>query len=82
MIATQKYLSGWKQSNDPPLPEDVCLYREGEDWPVLVSVTHDGDAWLFDDKPDAKFVRAPEIPLPNDLVPPPPTFILQQARIK
>src|SRR6266536_4550937 len=24
MIATQIYLSGWRQSNEPPLPEDIC----------------------------------------------------------
>jgi hypothetical protein len=24
MIRTQMYLGGWKQSNDPPLPEDIC----------------------------------------------------------
>lgn len=65
MTETKSYLSDWKQSNDPPLPEDVCLYREGEAWPVLVSVTHDGDAWLYDDEPGAAFVSVPEIELPR-----------------
>jgi putative SOS response-associated peptidase YedK len=46
--------------------------------PVLASVTHDGDAWLFDDAPDAEFVHPPEIALPYELIPPPPDFILQQ----
>ena len=73
-------LSGWVQRNDPPLPEDLCLYREGEAWPVLVSVTHDGDAWLYDDDPDATFVRTPTIPLPSDLIPPAPSFIVESRR--
>jgi hypothetical protein len=79
MIRTQKYLSGWKQSSDPPLPEDICLYRDGDPWPMLVTVTHDGDAWLFDDEPNAAFVRIPTIALPADLIPPPPDFIVEAA---
>ena len=75
MIKIQKYLSGWKQSNDPPLPEDICLYRQGDASPLLVSVTHDGDAWLFDDAPGVNFVSVPEIELPPDLIPPPPDFV-------
>ena len=77
MSDVKKHLSGWKQSNNPPLPEDICLYREGDAWPVLVSVTNDGDAWLLDDKPDADFIRVSEMPLPADLVPPRPDFIAE-----
>jgi hypothetical protein len=76
------YLSGWVQRSDPPLPEDLCLYREGDAWPVLVSVTHDGDAWLFDDDPDAAFLRTPTIPLPVDLIPPAPSFIVESRRTR
>lgn len=75
MVETQKYLNGWKQSNDPPLPEDICLYRDGDTYPVLVSVTHDGDAWLFDVNPSVRFVSIATIPLPEDLIPSPPDFI-------
>jgi hypothetical protein len=76
MMGTQKYLRGWKQSNDPPLPEDICLYRNGDRFPVLVSVTHDDDAWLFDNNPSATFVSLAAIALPEDLIPPPPDFIV------
>jgi hypothetical protein len=74
------HLSGWTQRSNPPLPEDLCLYREGESWPVLVSVTNDGDAWLYDEDPDAPFLRTPTIPLPSDLIPPPPSFIVESHR--
>lgn len=74
------HLRGWVQRNDPPLPEDLCLYREGDAWPVLVSVTHDGDAWLYDDDPDATFLRTPTIPLPSDLIPPAPSFVVESPR--
>jgi hypothetical protein len=73
------HLSGWVQRGNPPLPEDLCLYREGDAWPVLVSVTHDGDAWLYDDDPDAAFLRTPTISLPNDLIPPAPRFIVESS---
>lgn len=43
-------LSHWRHSNVPPLPEDPCLFREGDDWPVLVSVTHEGDAWILSEE--------------------------------
>jgi hypothetical protein len=44
------HLSAWQHSNRPPLPEDPCLYRQGDDWPVLVSVKHEGDAWILSEK--------------------------------
>lgn len=40
-------LSNWRHSNRPRLPEDPCLYRNGDEWPVLVSVTHERDAWII-----------------------------------
>jgi hypothetical protein len=36
----------WREDKKPRLPEDPCLYKLGDDWPVLVSVTHEGDAWI------------------------------------
>ncbi len=76
MIETHEYLSGWKQSNEPPLPEDICLYSEGDEWPTLVSVTHDGNAWLLKEKSKPHFTLLPTTFFPLDLVPPPPNFIV------
>lgn len=40
------------------LPEDLCAFREGEKYPALVSVTHEGDGWLFSDqKPNLTGMR-------------------------
>jgi hypothetical protein len=77
MIDASNILRGWTQASQPPLPEDICLYREGDKWPVLVSVTHAGDAWLLHQEPHAPFVHKPKIMLPTDLIPPPPDFIVQ-----
>jgi hypothetical protein len=41
----------WIHNNVPPLPEDICLFREGAPFPVFVSCTHEGDFWLVTDKP-------------------------------
>jgi hypothetical protein len=79
MIETQEYLSGWKQANTPPLPEDICLYREGDAWPTLVSVTLDGDAWLLNEEPNPGFAHVPAIALPIDLIPPSPSFIVENS---
>lgn len=77
MVQASNEFSGWTQWSTPPLPEDICLYRDGEDSPVLVSVTHDGDSWLFDNQPDATFVRRATIELPSELIPSAPEFILE-----
>jgi hypothetical protein len=40
----------WRHDGKPPLPEDPCLFRQGDDWPVLVSVTHERDAWVLSER--------------------------------
>jgi len=50
MAAIEEYISKWTQWHDPPLPEDLCLYRRGDEVPVLVSVTHEGCAWLLTER--------------------------------
>lgn len=83
MSETEDRLPSWNQWHDPPLPADLCLYRAGDEWPVLVSVTHQGEgwfgAWLFDEAVAAA-IRAPrsERPLPNDLVPARSDFVVRQ----
>jgi hypothetical protein len=51
MMEAENLLANWTQWNEPALPEDVCLFREGDEWPVLVSVTHENSAWVLSDSP-------------------------------
>lgn len=43
-------LFSWTHHNRPPLPEDLCLFRQGGAFPNLISVTHEDEAWLISDK--------------------------------
>jgi len=36
----------WTRRSPKRLPEDICLFRRGSDHPVLVSVTHENDAYI------------------------------------
>jgi hypothetical protein len=47
MVAVQNDLSNWTQYHRQPLPEDICLWRDGESLPSLVSVTHEREAWIL-----------------------------------
>ena len=47
MINTGPHLEDWTEWNSPPLPEDICLFKKGQPWPTLVSVTHEGQAWIL-----------------------------------
>ncbi len=40
-------LKDWDERNTPPLPEDICLLKTGDPFPTLMSVIHEGDAWLL-----------------------------------
>jgi len=71
-------LADWQMSSRPPLPEDPCLFSSEAEWPVLVSVTHEGDAWILsEERPpfcsEDSFVFRPE----NLLVPPASQGFLQ-----
>jgi hypothetical protein len=75
MVAEENDWSAWIDWHDPPLPEDICLFRQGDTRPLLVSVTHDGEAWIFDAGPLPRSLAVKsEIPLPDDLLPPPPFY--------
>jgi hypothetical protein len=38
----------WNGFSPPrPLPEDLCLFRQGDEWPSVISVTHEVDAWIL-----------------------------------
>jgi hypothetical protein len=47
MSSSGRYLFDWRHHFSPSLPEDLCLYRQGDPLPVLVSVTHENDAWIL-----------------------------------
>lgn len=40
-------LSSWRHDSQPSLPEDICIFRSGENYPNLVTVTHEQDGWLI-----------------------------------
>lgn len=40
-------LEDWRTSKDPHLPEDPCLFNHAAEWPVLLSVTHEREAWIL-----------------------------------
>ena len=61
MVEAGPKLFDWVGSPKSGLPEDLCLYRAGSTWPVLVSVTHEQDAWIFaEEEPSSLEVSACE----------------------
>ena len=58
VVQRQPDFSKWLNREPFALPEDLCAFREGEKYPALVSVTHEGDGWLFSDhKPNLQGLR-------------------------
>jgi hypothetical protein len=56
MVQAGELLHDWRHGNRPRLPEDPCLFRAGDEWPVLVTVTHERDAWILsEDRPSLCF---------------------------
>ncbi len=47
VLATQPDFSLWRNNASLPLPEDLCLLKQGNRYPTLVSVTHENGAWFF-----------------------------------
>ncbi|HEX6900066.1 MAG TPA: hypothetical protein VF789_10150 [Thermoanaerobaculia bacterium] len=64
-------LSNWRHNNNPPLPEDPCLFRQGDEWPVLVTVTHERDAWILSDERPPFCSGEPFVFKPDNLLVPP-----------
>lgn len=50
MCRLEPCLSEWNHSHPLRLPEDPCVFRKGDRWPLLVSVTHEMDAWVLSDE--------------------------------
>ena len=69
VLRTQPSLAKWQHGEKPPLPEDVCLFRESSSHPVLISSTHNLVAWLLSDKnPDMRGFKKVSFP-PGQLFP-------------
>lgn len=50
MAKVENQLFNWRHSSRKPLPEDICVFRLGSKVPVLVSVTHEQNAYIIGDK--------------------------------
>ena len=48
-LRIQPSLAKWDDGENPPVAEDICLFKESASHPVLVSRTHDLVAWLISD---------------------------------
>jgi hypothetical protein len=58
ILNTQPSLTKWKRGENPPLPEDICLFKESDSNPILVTCTHEPYTWLITDKrPDLQGFR-------------------------
>jgi hypothetical protein len=47
MVQAAGRFADWGYWNDPPLPEDLCLYRHGDEWPAVYSTTHESDIYAI-----------------------------------
>ncbi|HKY27373.1 MAG TPA: hypothetical protein VJM12_05440 [Pyrinomonadaceae bacterium] len=69
VLRVQPSLAKWEDGENPPLPEDICLFKESATHPVLVSRTHDLDVWLISDtEPNLQGFIKSSIP-PTNLFP-------------
>lgn len=49
LITTEARLDRWRHSHTPPLPEDLCIFKSGDDHPMLITVAHEGFGWFIGD---------------------------------
>ena len=71
MAKLGRRIEDWRHIHEPPLPEDLCLFRQGEEWPVLVSVTHERDAWILSEERPPFCLKTPSDLAPEELLIPP-----------
>lgn len=50
LLNAEPSLNKWLHNNSVPLPEDICLFKESDLHPTLISVTHECRAWLISDR--------------------------------
>jgi hypothetical protein len=67
VLNTEPDFSKWRNDNKPPLPEDISLFKATASHPALVTVTHEGYAWLIDDKAPELKCRLDTITRPQAL---------------
>lgn len=53
MKGTGRRLADWSSQHDPPLPEDLCLYRAGDAVPAFYSLTHERQYWVVSERKPA-----------------------------
>lgn len=76
MAALGRKVEDWRHTHQPPLPEDPCLFRQGDEWPVLVSVTHERDAWILSEARPPFCLKKPfDFEPENLLIPSAPGFV-------
>ena len=69
ILETQSSIWDWLYTSDPPLPEDLCLFLEGDTAPSFVSITHEKEGYLISEtKPRLNGVILSELYL-SDLLP-------------
>ena len=47
IVKIEPNLFEWREVHPKHLPEDICVFRRVSNLPVLVSVTHERDAWIL-----------------------------------
>jgi len=47
MAKVEDKLFSWLNVSRKKLPEDICLFKQGEKLPVLISVSHEREAWVI-----------------------------------
>ena len=71
MATLGRRIEDWRHIHEPPLPEDLCLFRQGDDWPVLASVTHEREAWILSEERPPFCLKTPTDLKPEELMIPP-----------
>lgn len=49
VVEREPRLAEWREHN--LLPEDPCVFRRGDEWPLFYSITPEGIAWIVSDGP-------------------------------
>jgi hypothetical protein len=50
MLSVEPDLCKWRLNTQPPLPEDICLFKAADSYPAFISISHERLAWLISEK--------------------------------
>lgn len=79
MVSAEERWTEWVNSRG--LPEDFCFWKHGSSAPLIVTVTHERDAWLFDAGPVPDWaVEDADTTTLQEFIPPPPSFVVLAQR--